>query len=128
MDERELSGAGRMALGAACVACCTVPMVVVLGLVSVGAFVRGGVAVGSVVLVGSFAVAVRQRRVGPTSQWMRMVIGAVGTVLSGTGLALLANQSDAGRPFVAAGLAVLACAGMLAIPRKCHENELVIAK
>lgn len=115
MGAQSLSPAGRAGLGAACVACCAGPMLLLAGVVSVGAFVTGGVALGSVGVVGMAALAVHRRWIGSTSPWLRLAIGAIGVLLSGIGLAVLDDSRDAGRSFVSAGLAALACAGMLAL-------------
>ena len=109
------SPAGRAGLGAACVACCAGPMILLAGVVSVGAFVTGGIALGSVGVVGMSALAVHRRWIGSTSPSLRLAIGAIGVLLSGIGLAVIDDSRDVGRSFVSAGVAALACAGILAL-------------
>lgn len=55
----------RAAFGVACVACCTVPMLVVAGALSLGAFAFGGVAMGSVAVVALSALAIHRRWIAP---------------------------------------------------------------
>lgn len=55
------AGAGRQVghralFGVACVACCALPMLLVAGVVSLGALLVGGVAVGAVVALSALAV------------------------------------------------------------------------
>lgn len=125
MGTQSLSPAGRAGLGAACVACCVGPMVLLAGVVSVGAFLTGGVALGSVGIVGMTALAVRRRRIGSTPPSLRLAIGAIGVLLSGIGLAILDDSRDVGRSFVAAGVGALACAGMLALGQAQGRRQTV---
>lgn len=104
-------------------------MLLLAGVLSVGAFVTGGVALGSVGAVGMSALAVQRRWIGSTSHALRLAIGAIGVLLSGIGLAALDDSRDAGRSFVSGGVAVLACTGMLALggsgKRRVDRADLV---
>lgn len=48
----ELTWRGKLGFGGACVVCCAVPMLVLTGVLSAGAALVGGIAAGSVILVG----------------------------------------------------------------------------
>lgn len=117
MGAEALSPKGKAAFGAACAACCAVPMLLVAGVVSVGAFVAGGVELGSVGVVALSALTIHRRWIVSTPLLLRTVIGVLGVVLAAIGLALLGGSNDAGRPFVSGGVAALTCAGMLALAR-----------
>lgn len=58
----ELSTKGKAGFGLACAVCCAVPMLVLAGVVSLGAVALGGLGVGAVVLVGSMVWMLLQRR------------------------------------------------------------------
>lgn len=115
MGADALSPKGRAAFGAVCATCCAIPMLLLAGVVSVGAFVAGGVALGAVGVVALSALAILRRWIVSTSPLLRTGIAVVGMVLAGTGLALLGSSRDAGRLFVSGGVAALASAGMLAL-------------
>lgn len=115
MGTEELSPRGKAALGAACVACCAVPMLLLAGVVSVGAFVAGGFALGSVGVVVLSMLAVHRRWIGSTSPLLRGVIGALGVLIAAIGFAVFGDAPGAGRSLLSVGVAALACAGMLAL-------------
>ena len=102
-------------------------MLLLAGVVSVGAFVTGGVALGSVGIVGMSALAVHRRWIGSTSLSLRLAIGAIGVLLSGIGLAVLDDSRDVGRSFVSAGVGALACGGMLALGQAVGGRKSVPA-
>lgn len=54
----DLTWRGKLGFGGACVACCAVPMLVVTGAVSAGFAMVGGIAAGSILVVGFVAYAV----------------------------------------------------------------------
>lgn len=60
--DSELSGWGKLGFGSACLVCCSVPMLVVLGLLSAGAAVAFGASILVAVGVGAMVVMMVRRR------------------------------------------------------------------
>jgi hypothetical protein len=116
MSDDDLTGAGRAGLGAACVVCCVAPMLVLAGVVSLAALLAGGVALGSVALVGSAVWVLHRQRIPKLGRAARAAVGAVGVLLALVGLATIDGSSTSlGRSLVSSGVALLACAAVLSL-------------
>lgn len=119
MSDHELSGAGRAGVGAACVACCAAPMLVLLGVVSLASLLTGSVTLGSVSLVGLAVWALHRQRIPNFGRAARASVGAIGVLLAVVGLVAIDRSSTSlGRSLVSSGVAVLACAAVLALATK----------
>ena len=112
MVDHELTGAGKAGVAGACVVCCAGPMLVVAGVVSLASLVSGGIAVGSVVLVGLSVWALRRHRLGQPRPSMWRAVAAGGVVMAVGGLVWTTSAS---RSLVSAGVALLACAAVLSL-------------
>lgn len=115
MADGELTGTGKAGFGAACVLCCAAPMLVIAGVVSFASLLAGGIAVGSVVLVGLSVWALHRRRVPPLRTATRGAVATAGAVLALAGLVTIDESSSTGRSLVSAGVALLACAAVLTL-------------
>lgn len=111
----EMTWRGKLGFGGACVACCAVPMLVLTGVLSAGAALVGGIAAGSVILVGLVTYSVVSGRVGGVKRQTRLAAAAAGTMLAAAGLSLLGDSARLGRSLVSGGVAVLAVAALLAL-------------
>lgn len=115
MRDLDLSARGKAAYGALCAACCGLPMLVILGIVSVGvAFtVSAAIATATAVVATAYLVARRRLiRVPAMARWM-LAIG--GMTLSGLGLWLAHESADAAPAVLSVALAALAAAALLAL-------------
>lgn len=115
MRDHDLSSRGKAVFGALCAACCGLPMLVILGFVSVGVVFTAGVAIASafVVVVVAYRV-VRHRAVHVPVMARRMLV-AGGAGLSGLGLWLARSASDFAPGVLSVAVAVLATAALLAL-------------
>lgn len=114
MAEHEpLSPAGKAGFGAACAVCCTVPMLVLAGVLSLSAVLAGGATIGALALVmGVAAVVIRGRTSVPALA--RRALAAGGIVASAAGLA--DPGSSWSTAAVVIGVALLAVAALLVLP------------
>ena len=115
MSDHELTGAGRAGFGAACVVCCGAPMLVLAGVVSLASLLAGGVAVGCVVLIGWAVWALHRQRIPRFGRAVRLAVGAAGLLLALVGIVTIDGDSSIGRSLVSIGVALLACAAVLAL-------------
>lgn len=113
-DMEDLGPGGKTAFGAACVVCCAVPMLVVLGVLSVGAALTGGVTLGAAAGVAGLTWAVASRRVAVTPPVWRYGAVAAGLALTAVGLSSGA-AGETQRAVLAAGVGLLAAAALLAL-------------
>lgn len=98
------------AFGAACAVCCGVPMLVVLGVVSLGAALLGGVAVAAVLGLSGLCYILIRRRLGPFPPAVSRGLGVIGIGLGGVGLWLAGSSQPAAPKVLILALAVLGAA------------------
>lgn len=115
MAEPELTTRGKVGMGAACAVCCGVPMLVIVGAVSLSAVAAVGIVGGAVALVAVATWAFWRRRLPPTTLPGRLAMGAVGAGAAGVGIGIAGSAQDVSRWLVLAGVAVLACTALLAL-------------
>ncbi len=115
MSDHELTGAGRAGFGAACVVCCAAPILVLAGVVSLASLFAGGVAAGSVVLIGWTVWALHRQKIPRLGRSARLAVGAVGALLALVGLVTIDGSASIGRSMVSGGVALLACAAVLSL-------------
>lgn len=115
MADVEVGARGKAGMGAACVVCCAVPMLVLTGAVSAAAALTGGVAVGAVVLVVATAYLAATDRLGPLPDRTRWAVAAVGAVLAAVGLWALDGGTAMQRSVLAGAVGLLATAALLAL-------------
>lgn len=111
----DLSWRGKLGFGGACAVCCAVPMLILGGVVSTGAALAGGAAVGSLALVVLGVFAVVSGRVPPITTRGRGALAAGGLALATAGLIVLRDSESTGRSLVAMGLAVLALVALVGL-------------
>ena len=116
MDRNESpSVAGKAGFGVACAVCCGVPMLVVIGVVSLSAALAGSAALGSLALVIGTAFVVIRRRPASIPRMARRSVAAAGAATSAAGLAL--GVSSTWAPMLTSvGVALLAAAALMALP------------
>lgn len=123
MDTSDLTPKGKAGFGAACAVCCALPMLVLVGVLSVGALAVGGGLVGSVVLVAATTYGVLSGRIRATPRVARLAGAAVGATAA---LASLATGSTAAaRALAAVGIALVAAAALLALADSRSSNVRV---
>lgn len=116
MNDVELGAKGKAAFGAACVVCCAAPMLVVLGVISVGMFLAAGAGVGAAVAVAALAYAVASRRVASAPVITRRALAVVGGVVAVFGLwAATSDETRFAAPLLATGVAALAGSALLVL-------------
>lgn len=115
MQDLDLSARGKAAYGALCAACCGLPMLVVLGIVSVGVAFTVGAAVASAITVLAATYLVSRRRLARVPPVARRVLAIGGAALSGLGLWLAAESVEAAPAVLSIALAALAMAALLAL-------------
>lgn len=115
MADDELTGAGKAGFGAACVVCCVAPLLVVAGVVSLASLLTGGIALGSVVLIGLSVWALHRQTIPLLPRAVRAGAGAVGVLLALIGLATIDGSSSVGRSLVTAAVALLACTAIFSL-------------
>ena len=115
MKDRELSSGGKAAFGGLCAACCGLPMLVTLGIVSVGIAVTTGAAIASVFAIVFVVYQVVQRGAMRIPVVARRVLVAVGVGLSGVGLLGARAAADFAPAVLSISLAVLATAALLVL-------------
>ena len=115
MQDLDLSARGKAAYGALCAACCGLPMLVVLGIVSVGVAFTVGAAVASAITVVATAYLVSRRQLARVPPVARRVLAIGGTALSGLGLWLAVESAEAAPAVLSLALAALATAALLAL-------------
>ena len=112
-EHESLTPAGKAGFGAACAVCCTLPMLVLAGGLSLSTVLAGGATIGALALVVGIAVVVIRRRASLPAVARRAVAGG-GIVASAAGLADPGSSwSTAG---IAIGVALLAAAALLVLP------------
>lgn len=111
----ELSRRGKAGFAGACVVCCAVPLLVLAGVISLGALAVFGIAAGSIGAVVFVAFGVGSGRLVEASPRVRRVLFAAGGAAAFGGL-LNVDQGRRAAGFIAAGVALLACAALLALP------------
>ena len=115
MRDVEVGKAGKAGMGAACVVCCAVPMVVLTGVVSVAAALSAGLAAGAVVLVLATAFLVSTGRLASLPDPVRWVLAAAGGVSAFVGLWSLDDDTTTRRAVLIGAVGLLATAGLLAL-------------
>ncbi len=115
MRDLDLSARGKAAYGALCAACCGLPMLVILGIVSVGVAFTVGAAVAAATAVVAVAYLVARRRLVRVPAMARWMLTIGGTTLSGLGLWLARQSADAAPAVLSVALAALAAAALLAL-------------
>lgn len=115
MNDAEVGTKGKAAFGAACVVCCAVPMLVVLGVISVGTFIVGGAAVGAAVAVAALAYAVASKRLTTAPATTRRALAIAGGVLALFGLWAAAAETRFAAPLLAVAVAALAGSALLVL-------------
>ena len=123
MNDIELGTKGKIGMGAACVACCAVPMLVVTGALSAAVAVGAGVALGAVTLVVAVAFLATSGRLDAVPDRARWALGAVGAVVAAGGLWWADGDGTARRAVLSAAVAVLATAGLLALGAAGHRRS-----
>lgn len=113
MDTSDLTPKGKAGFGAACAVCCALPMLVLAGVLSLGALAVGGALVGSVVLVAATAYGVLSGRIGATPRVARLTGAAATATAAVAGVAT--SSTATARALTAVGVAVLAAAALLAL-------------
>lgn len=115
MRDLNLSARGKAAYGALCAACCGLPMLVILGIVSVGVAFTVGAAIAAATAVVATAYLVARRRLIRVPAMARWMLAIGGTTLSGLGLWLAHKSADAAPAVLSVALAALAAAALLAL-------------
>ncbi|MEP6661631.1 MAG: hypothetical protein ABJD24_17080 [Acidimicrobiales bacterium] len=110
----ELGHRGKAGFAGACVVCCVVPMLVLVGVISLGALVTFGVAVASIVAVVVLALGVGSGRLVGASQRLRRMLFAVGGAAAFGGL-LNINHGARATTFIVVGVALLASSALLSL-------------
>lgn len=112
-----MNGKSMAGMGLACGICCSVPMLLATGALTLGATAFAGVAAGGVMAVaGTAYLVVRGRAPTPPAVALFMAL-VVGTALSAWGLFRLADGTDrAETGAVTTGLALMACVALLRLP------------
>lgn len=111
----ELTPRQRRAMGAAMAACCGIPMLVVLGVVSLATAAAVGTTGGAAAAVAVALWAAITARFPPWSRTTRVAIGAAATVLAAVGIVVMAGDAGRGRPLVVVAVAALAVAAIASI-------------
>lgn len=109
------SGRAKAGFGAACVACCGVPMLLLAGAISIGAVVTFGVTAGAVTAVFGTTWAFWRRRLPAVGVRARGVVAAAGTAVAATGLLVAGDEPVAGRSMITVGVALLTAGALLAL-------------
>jgi peptidoglycan/LPS O-acetylase OafA/YrhL len=117
----ELGRRGKVGFVSACALCCVVPMLLIAGLVSLGALVTLGVAAASIAAVAMVAVGVGSGRLTDVSPRLRRVLFAAGGAAAFGGL-LNANHGARAAAFIAVGVGLLACCALLSLPASQSTN------
>ena len=115
MNDLDLTGRGKAAYGAACAVCCGLPMLVILGIVSIGVAVTVGVSIASAIAVAGTAYLVAQRRLTHVSTMVRRMLAIGGAGFSGLGLWLAIESADTAPAVLSLAVAALAAAALLAV-------------
>lgn len=97
------------------VACCGIPMLVVLGVVSLGTAAAVGTTGAAVAAVAVALWAAMTARFPPWSRTTRMAIGAAATLVAAVGIVVMAGDAGRGRPLVVVAVAALAVAAIASI-------------
>lgn len=108
---------GKLAGGAACAACCTAPMLVVTGVVSVSSLAVGGVTVALVATVVLMGVLVASRRMPEGGARLHLALFAAGGAGAFAGLWGAAQQRPRSSLVISAAVATLTAAALLALAR-----------
>lgn len=115
MKDLDLTARGKAAYGALCAACCGFPMLVVLGIMSVGVAVSVGAAIASALAVVVTAYLVARRRLAHVPTVARRMLATAGAGLSVLGLWLAFQSADAAPAALSVAMATLAAAALLAV-------------
>jgi hypothetical protein len=111
----DLTWRGKLGFGGACAVCCAAPMLVVAGVVSTGAALAGGAAIGSLALVGLTTFRMVSGRAPQVTGPVRFAVAAAGLALAAGGLVVLRESVSPGRSLVSMGVAALASAAVLGL-------------
>ena len=106
----KLGRRGRLVFASACAACCTLPVLVLAGAVTLGALAVGGAALAGVALTIETAAAVVTGRIDRSDQRARVLIAATGAALALVGL-----LGRIFKPPLILGVSLLAAASLLAL-------------
>lgn len=104
----------RLAGATACAVFCAIPMLVILGAVSLGAVVLGGATAVSAVVVIWLAVVTARGRLQPPPRVVRMFFAGFGVALAVLGLWVSAGAQWRSS-LVSVGVAMLSAAALLAL-------------
>ena len=112
-----MNGKNMAGMGVACGICCSVPMLLATGALTLGATAFAGVATGGVMAVVATAYLVVRGRAPALPAVALLAALVVGAALSAWGLFGLADGADrAETGAVATGLALMACVALLRLP------------
>lgn len=114
-EEGQAGWARRAGMVVACALCCALPMLVLVGAVSVGALVTGGAVVGSLVAVLAVTAAVASKRIQRTPDLLRLALFSVGGSAAFVGLWAAADQRPYAAVVISGGVAALAASALLAL-------------
>ncbi len=107
---RTAKRAGAFACGTVC---CGLPMLVLLGAVSAGTALVGGVAVSAGITVVAVAMLVARREVPRPAPYVTRTLFAAGGAAAGVGLRLASRHPRNAGLLIAVGVALLACTALI---------------
>ncbi len=119
MKDLELSNRGKALHAGLCVACCGFPMLIVFGIVSIGAAFTIGVSLASAVGVAGVAYLVVRHRTGYVPQILSRAFAVSGAVLAAAGFWLWQSISVAA---LSASIALLATSALLVVADMSVES------
>lgn len=105
----------KVGLGAACAACCVIPMLAVAGVITGAAFAAGGAVLAALALVIVAAVLVAKGRADAIAPSIRLWLVAAGGAGAFAGLWGLSGSRSGAPIVIALSVAVLATAALLAL-------------
>ncbi len=115
MRDLNLSARGKAAYGGLCVVCCGLPMLVTLGILSIGVAFAVGASIASAVGVVATAYLVARRRLIHVPAGARRMLTIGGTTMSGLGLWLANESADVAPVVLSVAVAALSTAALLAL-------------
>lgn len=125
----------RVPLAMACAVCCAGPMLVLVGVISTGAFIAGGVVAASVAAVVAMSIASATRQLPRVGDPVRLATFALGGSAAFAGLWGAAEERPQAYLVITAGVAALTTAALLALgsahtagPVRQNDDRALVTK